>query len=147
MVMIDKGIPEICLFWSDGIKTFLSKFCPNTEWISWFRWFKIQNHEIRSAYLDIIWTEMLLCYPDEISISLERLYQSPQFFHHCKGKSMTYLKNKFFFKIFLVLKIIAPPIFFFFFFFFLQYTCFTFFLWRSLLGTLFFIFVIFWYFS
>ena len=38
------------------------------------------------------WPEMLLCHLIEISISLERLYQSSPFFHHCKGKSMTYLE-------------------------------------------------------
>ena len=32
IVMIDKGVPEICSFQSDGIKN----FCPNVEWISWF---------------------------------------------------------------------------------------------------------------
>ena len=38
------------------------------------------------------WTEMFLCHPIEISISLKRLYQSSPFFHHCKGESMTYLE-------------------------------------------------------
>ena len=40
----------MCLFQSDGIKTFLSKFCPNTEWISWFCKLYQQNHEIHSAF-------------------------------------------------------------------------------------------------
>ena len=38
------------------------------------------------------WTEMFLCHSIEISISLERFLQSTPFFHHCKGKSMTYLE-------------------------------------------------------
>ena len=38
------------------------------------------------------WTEMFLCHPIEISISLERLYQPSPFFHHCKGEFMTYLE-------------------------------------------------------
>ena len=33
------------------------------------------------------WTEMLLCHSIGISISLERLFQSSSFFHHCKCKS------------------------------------------------------------
>ena len=33
-----------------------------------------------------------LCHSIEISISLERLYQSSPFFHHCKGKFMTNLE-------------------------------------------------------
>ena len=28
---IDKGVPEICLYQSDGTETFLSKCCPNAE--------------------------------------------------------------------------------------------------------------------
>ena len=39
------------------------------------------------------WTEMFLCHPIEVSISLECLYQSSPFFHHdCKVKTMTYLE-------------------------------------------------------
>ena len=38
------------------------------------------------------WIVMLLCHSIEISISLERLFQSSPFVHHCKGKSMTYLE-------------------------------------------------------
>ena len=38
------------------------------------------------------WTEMFLCHSIEISISLERLYQSFPFFLHCKGKFMTNLE-------------------------------------------------------
>ena len=38
------------------------------------------------------WTEMFLCHSIEISISLERLYQSPPLFPCCKDKSMTYLE-------------------------------------------------------
>ena len=33
-------------------------FCPNAEWISWFRWYKIQNHEIHSAFGQILHTIM-----------------------------------------------------------------------------------------
>ena len=69
------------------------------------------------------WTEMLLCHSIEISISLERLYQSSPFFHHCKGKgkSMTYLEMDIICsRFFLFLKYGSHPMiaFFFFFFFF-----------------------------
>ena len=37
------------------------------------------------------WTEMFLYPSIEISISLERLFQSYPFFPHCKDQSMTYL--------------------------------------------------------
>ena len=48
-----------------------------------------------SSYLTMhatVWTKMFLCHSIKISISLERLNQSSPFFHHCKGKSMTYLE-------------------------------------------------------
>ena len=38
------------------------------------------------------WTEMFLCHSIEMSIFLERLYQSSPFVHHCKGKFMTNLE-------------------------------------------------------
>ena len=38
------------------------------------------------------WTELFLCHSIKISISLERLFQSFPFFHHCKGKFMAYLE-------------------------------------------------------
>ena len=56
------------------------------------------------------WTEMLLCHSIEISISLERLYQSSPFFHHYKGKSMTYLEmNIICSRFFLFLKYCSHP--------------------------------------
>ena len=52
-----------------------------------------------------VWTEMFLCHSIKISISLECLNQSSQFFHHCKGKSMTYLEMDIIFsRFFLFLK-------------------------------------------
>ena len=65
-------------------KTFLSKRRKN------FMISYIQNTKSWNSFC--IWTEMFLCHPIEISISLECLYQASQFFHHCKGKSMTYLE-------------------------------------------------------
>ena len=104
MKFILKGIPEVYLFQSDGIKTFLSK-CRMNIMIS-----LIQNTKSWNSFC--IWTEFgqkcFYAIPIDISISLERLYQSFQFFHHCRGKSMTNLEMDIFsrfFLNFLVLKI------------------------------------------
>ena len=37
------------------------------------------------------WTELFLCLPIQISVSLWRLHQFPPFSHHFKGKSLIYL--------------------------------------------------------
>ena len=58
----------------------------------------------------IIGWELFLCHPIEISISLERLYQSSPFFHHCTGKFMIYFEmNIIFSRFFLFLKYSPHP--------------------------------------
>ena len=74
------------------------------------------------------WTEMLLCHSFKISISLERLYQSSPFFHHCKGKSITYLEMDIICSIFfLSLKYDSHPMIAFFFF---THPVYVYFLWN-----------------
>ena len=55
------------------------------------------------------WTEMFLCHSIEISITLERLYESSPFFPYCKGKSMTCLEMDIIFSKFLFLKYSTHP--------------------------------------
>ena len=55
-----------------------------------------------------VWTEMFLCHSIKISISLECLNQSTPFFHHCKGKSMTYLEMDIIFSRFLLFLKYSP---------------------------------------
>ena len=88
------------------------------NWILVYCWF-VDLHVWRC----MPYTEMLLCHSIEISISLECLYQSSPFFHHCKGKSMTYLEMDIICsRFFLFLKYDSHPmIVFFFFFFFLTH--------------------------
>ena len=74
------------------------------------------------------WTEMCLCHSTERSVSLKPLYQSPPFFHHCKGKSMTYLEMDIICsRFFLFIKYSSHPMVVFFFFnylFFFLFFCF-----------------------
>ena len=51
---------------------------------------------------------MFLCHSIKISIPLELLNQSFTFFHHCKGKSMTYLEVDIIFSRFLLFLIYSP---------------------------------------
>ena len=79
--------------------TFQSQQSPNSP----FRATKKQKRKVRHCHMPSLMkymiqimygslTEMFLCHPIDISISLEPLDQSSPFFHHCKGKSMTYLE-------------------------------------------------------
>ena len=69
MVMIDKGFPEICLFQSDGIKKFVQIQNKFHDFVD--TKYKIMRFIL---HLDRIWTEMFLCHPIEMSLSLECLY-------------------------------------------------------------------------
>ena len=90
MGMIDEGVPEVCLFQSNGIKTFhqlsRSAHVPNYKCIGPWRLYTLSCELIEHlSYTDDFWicvfdnachswTEMFLCHSIEISIYLERLF-------------------------------------------------------------------------